>query len=83
MATCKNRAWQAARSTLICKQGVVGSSPIISTQQTEVSAQQQRGADLRGLIQERGAESALLLGADLGLLGGDDGTRTHDPLLAN
>jgi hypothetical protein len=27
----KNRAWQAARSTPICKQGVVGSSPIIST----------------------------------------------------
>jgi pimeloyl-ACP methyl ester carboxylesterase len=66
MATCKNRAWQAARSTLICKQGVVGSSPIISTQQTEVSAQQQRGADLRGLIQERGAESALLVGHDWG-----------------
>jgi hypothetical protein len=31
MATCKNRAWQAAQSLLICKQGVVGSSPIIST----------------------------------------------------
>jgi pimeloyl-ACP methyl ester carboxylesterase len=51
---------------LLCKQGVVGSSPIISTQQTEVSAQQQRGADLRGLIQERGAESALLVGHDWG-----------------
>ena len=33
---------------------------------TEVSAQQQRGADLRGLIQERGAESALLVGHDWG-----------------
>jgi hypothetical protein len=42
MTTWKNRAWQAARSTLICKQGVVGSSPILSTTNTQGSVHGQR-----------------------------------------
>ena len=42
MTTCQNRAWQAAQGALICKQGVVGSSPIIST--TNTSGQPPRAA---------------------------------------
>ena len=31
MATCKNRAWQAAQSALIWEQGVAGSNPAVPT----------------------------------------------------
>jgi hypothetical protein len=66
MATCKNRAWQAAQSLLICKQGVVGSSPIIST--APLRQGDQGGDDLGEVARDGGAD----LGSEaVGLFAGD------------
>jgi hypothetical protein len=43
MATCKNGAWQAARSALIWEQGVAGSNPAVPT--TSTNPLLSRGAD--------------------------------------
>jgi single-strand DNA-binding protein len=70
MTTCKNRAWQAAQSLLICKQGVVGSSPIISTHnrpgQRPPAARRPGPSDLARLVRA----TSVPLGPSVGGCGG-------------
>jgi hypothetical protein len=69
MTTCKNRAWQAAHSLLICKQGVVGSSPIISTPQQPRSAPTRSAAAGTSGFARRFRATSVPLGSSAGRSG--------------